>query len=40
MIIEWDAVESQIGPPIHERISSDKMQSFLLDNGFHAKMFY
>ncbi|MEC1376996.1 class I SAM-dependent methyltransferase [Heyndrickxia oleronia] len=38
MIIEWDAVESQIGPPIHERISSDKMQSFLLDNGFHSKI--
>ncbi|WP_440706003.1 class I SAM-dependent methyltransferase [Heyndrickxia oleronia] len=38
MIIEWDAVESQVGPPIHERISSDKMQSFLLDNGFHAKI--
>ncbi|MBU5213971.1 class I SAM-dependent methyltransferase [Heyndrickxia oleronia] len=38
MIIEWDAVESQVGPPIHERISSDKMQSFLLDNGFHSKI--
>ncbi|MCM3571395.1 class I SAM-dependent methyltransferase [Neobacillus mesonae] len=37
-ILEWEAVESEMGPPLHERISSDSLKQFLLENGFQPKI--
>lgn len=37
VIVEWEATESEIGPPLHERISSKDMHQFLLENGIHSK---
>ncbi|QED49293.1 class I SAM-dependent methyltransferase [Cytobacillus dafuensis] len=38
LILDWEAVESELGPPLHERISSADMQSFLLENDLYAKV--
>ncbi|QQZ09875.1 class I SAM-dependent methyltransferase [Heyndrickxia vini] len=35
-ILEWEAVESEIGPPLFERIPSGDLKQFLLENGFHS----
>ncbi|MEK5441004.1 MULTISPECIES: class I SAM-dependent methyltransferase [unclassified Fredinandcohnia] len=34
LIVDWEAVESEMGPPLHERISSKEMENFLHSNGF------
>ncbi|MDF0728635.1 methyltransferase domain-containing protein [Cytobacillus sp. S13-E01] len=36
VILEWEAVDSEMGPPLHERISSDKMKNFMLENGYNS----
>lgn len=35
-LIEWEAVESQEGPPLHERIPSEKLAETLKNHGFSA----
>lgn len=35
VIIDWEAVESESGPPLHERIASDQMKKFLDEQGYH-----
>lgn len=39
LIIDWEAIESEVGPPLHERIPSAKMESFLKGNGFSTKLY-
>ncbi|MEQ6377400.1 class I SAM-dependent methyltransferase [Bacillaceae bacterium S4-13-58] len=39
LIIDWEAIESEVGPPLHERISSAKMESFLKEKGFSTKVY-
>lgn len=37
-ILEWEAVESEMGPPLHERISSRDMMEILKKHGFNVEM--
>lgn len=37
LIIEWEAVETGSGPPVHIRISSDEMVKILEKKGFGAE---
>lgn len=37
-ILEWEAVESEMGPPLHERISSHSLKQFLQVNGFQPNV--
>lgn len=36
VILEWQAIESKMGPPLNERIPSDSMKQFLLENGLDS----
>ncbi|MEN1967235.1 methyltransferase domain-containing protein [Lentibacillus sp. N15] len=36
LILDWEAVETESGPPIHHRISSIEMKKILEQNGFTA----
>lgn len=38
VIVEWQEVESEMGPPLKERISSEELQKELEKNGFHAEV--
>lgn len=38
VILEWEAVESEMGPPIHERISSDSLKQFLQKQGLQSRV--
>jgi len=38
LILDWEAIESEVGPPLHERISSNEMASFLQRKGFNPKV--
>lgn len=38
VILEWEAVESEMGPPVHERISSQALKQFLMENGLHSEV--
>lgn len=38
VILEWEAVESEMGPPIHERIPSQDLKKFFLENGLDSKV--
>lgn len=38
LILDWEAVESEIGPPLHHRISSSDMQLFLSKNGLKSEV--
>ena len=37
LILEWEAIESEQGPPLHERIPSKEMEKFLRDHGFDVQ---
>lgn len=37
-ILEWEAIESEMGPPLHERISSRDMMGILKKHGFNVEM--
>lgn len=39
MVIEWEAVESEEGPPLHERFPSKKLMKIIQDHGFEATLF-
>src|SRR5699024_955886 len=38
LIIEWEAVKTESGPPLHHRIASEEMVSVLKKNGFDAEV--
>ncbi|MFD1019514.1 class I SAM-dependent methyltransferase [Thalassobacillus hwangdonensis] len=38
MFVEWEAVESESGPPLHHRIPSDELMKILDQEGFSAKL--
>ncbi|MFD1608718.1 class I SAM-dependent methyltransferase [Oceanobacillus luteolus] len=39
-LLEWEEVESEMGPPLHERISSSDMIEILKKQGFAVEMSY
>src|SRR5690625_1163587 len=38
LIIEWEAVQTEAGPPLHHRIASEEMVNVLEKNGFDAEV--
>lgn len=38
LILEWEAIEMEMGPPIDERISSAKMKQIFEENGLEPKV--
>jgi ubiquinone/menaquinone biosynthesis C-methylase UbiE len=40
LVLEWEAVETEIGPPLHERISSEKMKEIFNQNGLHPELLH
>ncbi|PLR82194.1 SAM-dependent methyltransferase [Bacillus canaveralius] len=36
LILEWEAVKTEAGPPLHERIASGDMEQFLWKNGLKS----
>ncbi|MDC3414730.1 methyltransferase domain-containing protein [Aquibacillus sp. 3ASR75-11] len=38
LLLEWEAVETEIGPPFHEKIPSEKMGELLRENGFDIEV--
>lgn len=38
LLIEWEAVQTESGPPLHHRISSKEMAVALDKNGFDAEV--
>ncbi|MDC3424350.1 methyltransferase domain-containing protein [Aquibacillus sp. 3ASR75-11] len=38
LLLEWEAVETEMGPPLHERITSEKMGELLRENGFDVEV--
>ncbi|MFX3624814.1 MAG: class I SAM-dependent methyltransferase [Ectobacillus sp.] len=39
LILEWEAVQSEMGPPLHERIPSQKLKELLEQKGFAVELF-
>lgn len=37
VLFEWEPVETEIGPPLYEKISSDQVSNLLEENGFATK---
>lgn len=37
LLIEWEAVQTEIGPPLGDKISSEEMKKLLEKNGFHSE---
>ncbi|GGK08523.1 methyltransferase type 11 [Lentibacillus kapialis] len=40
LLMDWEAVESDSGPPLEIRIPSDKMESILQEHGFDTDVFH
>ena len=38
LILEWEEIEMDMGPPIHERISSNRMKEIFEENGLVPKV--
>ncbi|MFB4164147.1 class I SAM-dependent methyltransferase [Alteribacillus sp. JSM 102045] len=38
LLLEWEAVETEDGPPLEIRLSSDELNKMLQENGFHTKL--
>ncbi|XJZ28904.1 class I SAM-dependent methyltransferase [Bacillota bacterium Lsc_1132] len=38
LILEWDVVNSESGPPIHERIPSEQLKKEFEENGLHGEV--
>ncbi|WP_102344946.1 class I SAM-dependent methyltransferase [Bacillus sp. Marseille-P3661] len=38
VVLDWEAIEMEQGPPLNERISSDTMLKILEDNGFERQL--
>ncbi|WP_044896528.1 class I SAM-dependent methyltransferase [Bacillus alveayuensis] len=39
LILDWEAIESEMGPPVHERISSKKLNDYFRQKGFQPELF-
>lgn len=39
LFVEWEAVESETGPPLYERIPSKELSQILQNNGFQTTAF-
>jgi len=37
-VLDWEAIEMEQGPPLHERISSERMLKILAENGFNSHL--
>ncbi|MFD1361065.1 class I SAM-dependent methyltransferase [Lentibacillus salinarum] len=40
LLMDWEAVDSESGPPLEIRIPSEKMESMLKEHGFETELFY
>ena len=40
LILEWEAIEMEMGPPLHERISSGKMKEILIENDVEPSIIH
>ncbi|RLQ96753.1 class I SAM-dependent methyltransferase [Falsibacillus albus] len=40
LILDWEAIEMEMGPPLHERISSGRMADLLDEKGFQTEVGY
>ena len=40
LILEWEAIEMEMGPPLHERIPSDKMKEILIENNVEPSIIH
>jgi len=40
LLMDWEAVESEEGPPLEIRIPSEKMEGMLKEKGFETELFY
>ncbi|MGI8316981.1 class I SAM-dependent methyltransferase [Halobacillus mangrovi] len=38
MVVDWEAVETESGPPIHHRVSSQEMLKVMRESGFEAQL--
>ena len=38
LVLEWEAIEMDMGPPFHERISSEKMMQIFKENGLEPEI--
>ncbi|MBB6454798.1 ubiquinone/menaquinone biosynthesis C-methylase UbiE [Salirhabdus euzebyi] len=38
LILEWEESESDDGPPMDQRIHSERMMKYIQDEGFHAQL--
>ncbi|MEC5189302.1 class I SAM-dependent methyltransferase [Geobacillus thermodenitrificans] len=38
LLIEWEAIESEMGPPLHERIPSDQLLSYMKQKAGHVEL--
>lgn len=38
LVLEWEAIEMDMGPPLHERISSEKMMQVFKENGLEPEI--
>ncbi|TKD70906.1 class I SAM-dependent methyltransferase [Pseudalkalibacillus hwajinpoensis] len=38
LVLEWEAIEMDMGPPLHERISSEKMKKIFEENGLEPEV--
>ncbi|MGG1685769.1 class I SAM-dependent methyltransferase [Pseudalkalibacillus sp. NRS-1564] len=38
LVLEWEAIEMDMGPPLHERISSEKMMQIFKENGLEPQI--
>lgn len=40
LILEWEAVESEMGPPLHERIPSKNLEEYFKKREIHTELFH
>ncbi|RYG73495.1 class I SAM-dependent methyltransferase [Lentibacillus lipolyticus] len=40
LLMDWEAVESESGPPLEIRIPSEQMEAMLQDHGFNTEVFH
>ncbi|WP_255259695.1 class I SAM-dependent methyltransferase [Lentibacillus sp. CBA3610] len=40
LLVDWEAVETESGPPLEIRIPSKEMDNLLKDNGFNTELYY
>ncbi|MCA0988683.1 class I SAM-dependent methyltransferase [Guptibacillus algicola] len=38
LVLEWEKIEMDMGPPVHERMSSETMKQIFIDNGLEPEV--